>query len=73
LIRIPAGSAPDFKNKSWTVAAEVTIPQGGANGVLATIGGRYGGWALLKTVSRYSPTHFQTSRSTSIALLPISR
>jgi len=47
MIRIPEGSAPDFKNKSWTIAAEVTIPQGGANGVLATTGGRYGGWALL--------------------------
>jgi len=47
MIRIPEGSAPDFKNKSWTIAAEVTIPEGGANGVLATMGGRYGGWALL--------------------------
>ncbi|MFH0301258.1 arylsulfatase [Bradyrhizobium sp. 31Argb] len=47
MIRIPEGSAPDFKNKSWTIAAEVAIPQGGANGVLATIGGRFGGWALL--------------------------
>jgi arylsulfatase len=47
MIRIPEGSAPDFKNKSWTAAAEVTIPEGGANGVLGTIGGRYGGWALL--------------------------
>jgi arylsulfatase len=47
MIRIPEGSAPDFKNKSWTIAAELTIPQGGANGVLATMGGRYGGWALL--------------------------
>jgi arylsulfatase A-like enzyme len=47
MIRIPEGSAPDFKNKSWTLAAEVTIPQGGANGVLATVGGRYGGWALM--------------------------
>jgi hypothetical protein len=47
MIRIPEGSSPDFKNKSWTVAAEVTVPQGGANGVLGTIGGRYGGWALL--------------------------
>jgi len=27
-----ATSAPDFKNKSWTIAAEVTVPQGGANG-----------------------------------------
>jgi arylsulfatase len=47
MIRIPEGSAPDFKNKSWTIAADVAIPQGGANGVLATIGGRFGGWALL--------------------------
>jgi arylsulfatase len=47
MVRIPEGSAPDFKNKSWTAAAEVAIPEGGANGVLGTIGGRYGGWALL--------------------------
>jgi arylsulfatase A-like enzyme len=47
MIRIPEGSAPNFKNKSWAIGAEVTIPEGGANGVLATIGGRYGGWALL--------------------------
>jgi len=48
MVRIPEGSAPDFKNKSWAVAAEVTIPdKGDASGVLATIGGRFGGWALL--------------------------
>jgi arylsulfatase len=47
MIRIPEGSAPDFKNKSWTVAAEITVPENGASGVLATIGGRFGGWALL--------------------------
>jgi arylsulfatase A-like enzyme len=46
MIRIPEGSAPDFKNKSWTVAAEVDIPKGGASGMLATIGGRYAGWGL---------------------------
>jgi arylsulfatase A-like enzyme len=46
MIRIPEGSAPDFKNKSWTVAAEITVPEGGASGVLATIGGRFGGWGL---------------------------
>jgi arylsulfatase len=47
MIRIPEGSSPDFKNKSWTIAAEITIPEGGASGVLATIGGRYGGWVLM--------------------------
>jgi arylsulfatase len=46
MIRIPEGSAPDFKNKSWSVTADVTIPKNGASGVLATIGGRFGGWGL---------------------------
>jgi len=47
MIRIPEGSAPNFKNKSFAVAAEINVPAGGANGVLATLGGRYGGWGLL--------------------------
>jgi arylsulfatase len=47
MVRIPEGSAPDFKNKSWTAAAEVSIPDSGASGVLATMGGRFGGWVLL--------------------------
>src|SRR5262249_15540774 len=34
-------------NKSWAIAAEITIPDQGANGILATLGGRFGGWALL--------------------------
>jgi arylsulfatase A-like enzyme len=47
MIRTPEGSAPDIKNKSFTVMAEVEIPEGGAEGVLATLGGRFGGWAML--------------------------
>ena len=43
-VRIPEGSAPDFKNQSWTIAADV---EGGNNGVLATMGGYFGGFALL--------------------------
>ena len=46
LTRIPEGSAPDFKNKSWSIAAEIQVPQGGADGVLATMGGLFGGWGL---------------------------
>jgi arylsulfatase len=41
MVRIPEGSAPDFKNKSWTIAAEVAIPDSGASGVLATNGGTF--------------------------------
>jgi hypothetical protein len=47
MVRIPEGATPDTKNKSFTVAADVEIPAGGADGVLATLGGRFGGWALL--------------------------
>jgi arylsulfatase A-like enzyme len=46
-IRVPEGTAPDVKNKDWSVTAEVEIPEGGAEGVLVTQGGRFGGWGLL--------------------------
>ncbi len=45
-IRIPEGSAPNFKNQSWVIGADITVPKGGAEGVLATIGGNFGGWSL---------------------------
>lgn len=45
--RVPEGSAPDMKNRSFTVTAEVEIPKEGAEGVLATQGGRFGGWGML--------------------------
>jgi arylsulfatase A-like enzyme len=47
MIRIPEASAPDIKNKSFRIAADVDIPQDGADGVLVTQGGRFGGWGLL--------------------------
>src|SRR5262245_58992107 len=47
MIRSPEGSTPDVKNKSYRVTADVEIPASGASGVLATQGGRFGGWGLL--------------------------
>jgi len=47
MTRIPEGSTPDMKNTSYTVTANVKVPQGGAEGVLTTQGGRFGGWGLL--------------------------
>jgi arylsulfatase A-like enzyme len=44
--RIPEGVAPDIKNKSWTISAQVDIPQKGAEGMIATLGGLFDGWAL---------------------------
>ena len=46
LVRIPEGAAPDTKSKSWQIKAEVTIPEGGAEGMLLTHGGRFSGWGL---------------------------
>jgi hypothetical protein len=46
MIRIPEGAAPDFKNKSYRIVADVEIPAEGAEGVLITQGGRFNGFGL---------------------------
>jgi hypothetical protein len=45
--RLPDSGFPDVKNKSFTLTATVDIPEAGAEGVLATEGGRFGGWGLV--------------------------
>jgi arylsulfatase len=47
LTGVPASAAPSILNKSYTITADVTIPQGGAEGMIVTEGGRFGGYALL--------------------------
>src|SRR5260370_40230667 len=46
MVRIPEGSAPDMKNKSFKITAKVEIPESGAEGVLMTQGGRFNGLGL---------------------------
>jgi arylsulfatase len=36
----------NIKNRSHTITAEVQIPEGGANGVVISQAGRFGGWSL---------------------------
>ncbi len=43
---IPVGNAPDIMDKDYTITAEVTIPKGGAEGMIVTLGGRFGGYGL---------------------------
>ena len=43
---IPMSSAPEVLNRSFTITADFTAPEGGANGMLTTIGGRFGGIGL---------------------------
>ncbi|MGA7311972.1 MAG: arylsulfatase, partial [Pseudolabrys sp.] len=46
LTGVPGSAAPDIKNKSYSVTAEVEIPEGGAEGMIVTEGGRFGGYGL---------------------------
>jgi arylsulfatase A-like enzyme len=46
LVRIPEGAAPDLKNKSYQIKAEVEVPAAGAEGMLITHGGRFSGYGL---------------------------
>jgi arylsulfatase len=43
---MPIGDAPSILNKSYTISADVEVPQGGGEGMLATLGGRFGGYGL---------------------------
>jgi arylsulfatase A-like enzyme len=43
---IATANAPSIIGKSYTITAEVDVPQGGGSGVIATVGGRWGGWGL---------------------------
>jgi arylsulfatase len=51
LANTPKGGAPSFLDRSYTITAQVEIPQGGAEGMLMTDGGRFGGvgFYLLKS------------------------
>ena len=44
--RLSENSVVSIKNKSFSVTAEVEVPEGGAEGVLIAQGGRFGGWAV---------------------------
>jgi arylsulfatase A-like enzyme len=43
---IPLGNAPDILDKDYTITAEITVPKGGAEGMIVTLGGRFGGYGL---------------------------
>lgn len=43
---IPDSDAPSILNKSYTITADVEVPQGGGEGMIVTLGGRFGGYGL---------------------------
>jgi arylsulfatase len=43
---IPVGNAPSVLDRDYTITAEITVPKAGAEGMIATLGGRFGGYGL---------------------------
>jgi arylsulfatase A-like enzyme len=43
---IPVANAPALLNRDYTISAEISVPHEGAQGMIATMGGRFGGYGL---------------------------
>ena len=43
---LPRGTAPSVLNTSYTVTAEIEVPEGGGDGMIVTDGGRFGGYGM---------------------------
>jgi len=43
---IPRGTAPSVLNTSYTITADIEVPQGGGDGMIVTDGGRFGGYGM---------------------------
>jgi arylsulfatase len=65
LARIPEGAAPDLKNKSFTITAQVEVGKAPAEGVIVTQGGLFGGYALY--VEKGMPVYFYNTANVSHA------
>ncbi len=50
--RLSESSIINYKNKSHAITAEIVVPDGGADGVIAATGGLIGGWSLYASSGR---------------------
>jgi len=46
MIGLPQGDSPLLLDTSYTITADIVVPQGGAEGMLLTSGGRFGGYGF---------------------------
>jgi arylsulfatase A-like enzyme len=46
MIGLPQGDSPMLLNTSYTITADITVPQGGAEGMILTSGGRFAGYGF---------------------------
>jgi arylsulfatase A-like enzyme len=46
MVGLPQGDSPFLLNSSFTMTTEIDVPQGGAQGMILTSGGRFGGYGF---------------------------
>ena len=46
MVGLPQGDSPLLLNTSYTISADIEVPQGGAEGMMLTSGGRFGGYGF---------------------------
>ena len=46
VVGLPLSASPSLLNKSWTITADVEVPEGGGDGMILTVGGLEGGVGL---------------------------
>jgi arylsulfatase A-like enzyme len=46
MVGLPQGDSPVLLNTSYTITADIDVPQGGAEGMILTSGGRFGGYGF---------------------------
>jgi arylsulfatase A-like enzyme len=73
-VSIPGGNQPGLLNTSYTITADVDVPQTDANGVIVSEGGRFFGWALYllngKPVYTYNLLDLKRTRLAGTETLP---
>jgi arylsulfatase A-like enzyme len=46
MVGLPQGDSPSLLNSSYTITADITVPKGGAEGMILTSGGRFAGYGF---------------------------
>ena len=46
MVGLPQGDSPFLLNTSYTITADITVPEGGAEGMILTSGGRFAGYGF---------------------------
>ena len=46
MVGLPQGDSPQLLNASYTITADITVPEGGAEGMILTSGGRFAGYGF---------------------------